>query len=76
MIPTAPLLRPSPSHLKGLDFLKEGVMMEKLAALANEKSDNECAALMQKAKVELFKNLSCHTLRFPTTYQYHFGLIS
>lgn len=37
------------------DFLKEGVTFDDLRKIANEKSDNECAALMQKAKQELFK---------------------
>lgn len=64
------------AHPRAPEFLKEGVTLEKLASLANEKSDNECAAQMQKAKVELFKNLTRHKLQFPTTYQYHFGLIS
>lgn len=38
------------------NYLKEGVTMEELANIAKEKSDNECAALMQKAKQELFKS--------------------
>lgn len=38
------------------NFLKEGVTMEGLENIAKEKSDNECAALMQKAKLELFKS--------------------
>lgn len=64
------------AHPRASEFLKESVTIEKLKITAQEKSDNECAALMQKAKGELFKNLSRHTLQFPTTYQYHFGLIS
>ena len=36
-------------------YLKEGITFEKLDAIAYEKSDNECAALMQKAKQHLFK---------------------
>jgi len=36
------------------NFLKEGVSIEILDKIAYGKSDNECAALMQKAKVELF----------------------
>ena len=64
------------AHPRVSEFLKEGVTLEKLQGIAYEKSDNECAALMQKAKQELFKNLTRHKLQFPTTYQYHFGLIS
>ena len=63
-------------HPGASEFLKDDLTLEKLDCLAYEKSDNECAALMQKAKEELFKNLSRHKLQFPTTYQYHFGLIS
>lgn len=37
-------------------FLNPEITFETLNKIANEKSDNECAALMQKAKVELFKN--------------------
>ena len=37
-------------------YLKEGITFEILDKIAYEKSDNECAALMQKAKDELFKN--------------------
>ena len=44
------------THLNAEKFLKEGVSMEKLEKIAKEKSDNECAALMQKAKVELFNS--------------------
>lgn len=74
------------SHSNASKFLKDGISFEKLDTLAYEKSDNECAAFMQKAKAELFKNLSRHRLsakggsasggQFPTTYRYHFGLIS
>lgn len=64
------------AHPGASEFLKHGVTLEKLNIIAYEKSDNECAAHMQKAKVELFKNLSRQKLQFPTTYQYHFGLIS
>lgn len=64
------------SHCRASEFLKEGVTLENLENIAKEKSDNECAALMQKAKEELFKNLSRHKLQLPTTYQHHFGLIS
>lgn len=48
------------------EFLKEGITIENLNSITYEKSDNECGALMQKAKVELFKNLSCHKFQFPT----------
>ena len=37
-------------------YLKEGITFEMLDKIAYQKSDNECAALMQKAKDELFKN--------------------
>ena len=37
-------------------YLRDGITFEALDALAKEKSDNECAALMQKAKQELFKS--------------------
>jgi transposase InsO family protein len=47
-------------------FLKEKIAFEMLDKTANEKSDNECAALMQKAKAQLFKNIH-NKLRFPTT---------
>lgn len=39
-------------------YLKPGVTFEMLDAVAYEKSDNECAALMQEAKDELFKNFT------------------
>lgn len=55
------------SHLKALEFLKEGVSFEKLDKIAYEKSDNEFAASMQKAKVELFKNIH-HKSQLPTTF--------
>lgn len=58
------------------EFLKKGVTLEKLNIIAHEKSDNECAAQMQKAKQELFKNLTRHKIQFPTNYQYHLGLIA
>ena len=63
-------------HLNASEFLKEGVSFEILDKTAYQKSDNEHAALMQKAKQELFKNLTDHKLRLPTTYSYHFGLIA
>lgn len=74
------------SHCRVSEFLKDGVTIESLGKIANEKSDNECAAHMQKAKSELFsavgrsasggKNLSRQKLHLPTTYASHFGLIS
>lgn len=64
------------SHPRASEFFKDGITIEKLQKIAKEKDDNECAALMQKAKEELFKNLSRHKLQSPTTYNYHFGLIS
>ena len=45
------------SHLNASEFLKEGVSFEILDKIAYQKSDNECAALMQKAKIKLFKNI-------------------
>ena len=50
------------------EFLKEGFTFEKLDTIAKKQSDNECAALMQKAKEELFNNFSCHELQFPTVF--------
>jgi len=64
------------SNLNASNFLKAEVTLEKLDKIAHEKSDNEFAAQMQKAKVELFKNLTSQKLQFPTTYQHHFGFIS
>ena len=55
------------SHPDASHFLKEGVTFEKLDRIAYAQSDNECAALMQKAKDELFKNFN-QKLRFPTTF--------
>lgn len=43
-------------HPQASEFLKNGITLKDLANIAHEKSDNECAALMQKAKYELFKN--------------------
>lgn len=64
------------AHHRASEFLKEGITLEVLTKIAHEKSDNECAALMQNAKAELFKNLSRQKLQLPTTYAYHFGIIS
>ena len=44
------------SHLNASKFLKDSISIEYLETIAKEKSDNECAALMQKAKQELFKS--------------------
>jgi hypothetical protein len=63
-------------HCNASNFLKEGIIMEKLQTIAKEKSDNEYAALMQKAKHELFKTLTRHKLQFPTNYYSHLGLIA
>lgn len=49
-------------------YLKSEISFEKLDAIANQKSDNECAALMQQAKQELFKKFARHKLQFPTVY--------
>ena len=49
-------------------YLKPGITFEMLDKLAFEKSDNEFAALMQKAKDELFKNFSQHRLQFPMSF--------
>jgi hypothetical protein len=43
-------------HPDALKFLKEGVSWEKLDGAAHEMSDNECAALMQEKKYQLFKS--------------------
>ncbi len=48
-------------------YLKEGIVYRDLDKIVQEKSDNECAALMQKAKVELFKNFN-ETIQLPRTY--------
>ena len=52
-------------------YLKVGITFKMLDTIANEKSDNECAALMQKEKQELFKkihNFAGNNLPFPTAY--------
>jgi hypothetical protein len=57
------------AHPRASEFLKGDITTENLKKIANEKSDNECAALMQKAKVELLKTFTIrHKLQFPTTY--------
>lgn len=54
--------------LKGArQHLNEGVKFEDLDGFAYEKSDNEFAALMKKAKVELFKSFKTK-LQLPTFY--------
>lgn len=50
-----------------MNFLKDGVSFHILDKLAYEKSDNEFAALMQKAKVELFKSFR-QKLQLPTSF--------
>jgi len=47
------------------NFLKKGISFEKLDKVAYEKSDNEFAASMQKAKVELFNKFN-HKNHLPT----------
>lgn len=42
------------TRLNASNFLKDGITPEKLDKIAKERSDNEFAASMQKAKVELF----------------------
>lgn len=44
------------TNLNASKFLKDDISFEKLDKIAYEKSDNECAALMQKAKAVLFTN--------------------
>lgn len=48
--------------------LKPGATFKMLDEIAYQKSDNEFAALMQRAKEELFNNFSRHKLQFPTLY--------
>jgi len=55
------------SHPRASEFLKDGISLEKLDKIAYENSDNEFAALMQKAKIELFKSFR-HTLTLPTSF--------
>lgn len=50
------------------EFLKQGITLENLDIIAKKQSDNECAALMQKAKDELFKNFICHKFQMPTMF--------
>jgi transposase InsO family protein len=52
------------TQLNASEFLKDGISFETLDKIAYEKSDNECAALMQKAKAALFTNFK--KLRFLT----------
>jgi transposase InsO family protein len=49
-------------------YLKPEVTFEMLNKAANEKSDNEFAALMQKEKQELFNKFNRYKLQFPTMY--------
>ena len=48
-------------------YLKPEIELADLEKIAYEKSDNEFAALMQKAKVELFKNINQKS-QLPTTF--------
>lgn len=48
-------------------YLQPGITFGGLDKIAYEKSDNECAAVMQKAKQELFKKFN-QKLQFPTIY--------
>ena len=63
-------------HPRASDFLKRGVSIEKLKNIAYQRSDNECAASMQKAKQELFKKLTNHRTQSPATYDSYLGLMS
>lgn len=56
------------SLLNAKQYLKDGITFEMLDKIAYQKSDNEFAALMQKAKDELFNNFSSHKLQFPTIF--------
>ena len=49
-------------------YLKPGTTFKMLDKVAYQKSDNEFAALMQKAKDELFNNFSRRKLQFPTIF--------
>lgn len=55
------------THLHASNFLKDGITLEKLDTIAKERSDNEFAASMQKAKVELLTSFK-RKLQFPTIY--------
>lgn len=48
-------------------YLRPKIAVSDLDKIAYEKSDNEFAALMQKAKVELFKNIN-HKSQLPTAF--------
>ncbi|MBU0998793.1 DDE-type integrase/transposase/recombinase [Patescibacteria group bacterium] len=49
-------------------YLKRDTTFKRLDEIAYEKSDNEFATLMQKAKDELFENFSRHKLQSPTMF--------
>lgn len=53
-----------------VSYLNEGVSFETLDKIACDMSDNECAALMQKAKAELFSQFTRQKLQLPTIYRY------
>jgi hypothetical protein len=44
------------THSEASKFLKNGITLEKLTEYSQKQSDNECAALMRKKKVELFSS--------------------
>jgi len=50
--------------------------LEILDKTAYQKSDNEFAALMQKAKIELFKSFNSHKSQLPMIYNSHLGLMA
>lgn len=62
---------PPYEKLKSLEnfetYLKPEIKLADLEKVAHEKSDNEFAALMQKAKVELFKTIN-HKSQLPTAF--------
>lgn len=49
-------------------YLKPGISGVMLEKIAKQKSDNECATLMQQEKTILFKKFAGHKLQFPTVY--------
>jgi transposase InsO family protein len=44
------------AHPGALEFLKDGITLEKLKVSARKQSDNECAALMRRKRGELFSS--------------------
>lgn len=51
-------------------YLKDKVAFKELDTLAKKESDTEFAAIMQKAKVELFNKFYLEKLQLPTIYSY------